>query len=141
MKTVETDGDVSAFLNCVQNARRREDARTVMAMMERVTGCPPRMWGDSIIGFDRYRYKRRDGSEHMFMITGLSPRKAALTLYIMTGFDAYEDQLARLGKVKRSVSCLYTTRLETIDMAVLEEMVADSVAVMRRRYHGMGDGA
>lgn len=136
MKTVENDGDVLAFLNCVENDRRREDARKVVALMERVTGCAPRMWGDSIIGFDRYEYARKDGSRHSFMMTGVSPRKSALTVYIMPGFTAYADHLARLGKAKHASSCLYITRLENIDMAVLEEMVADSVAVMRARYRG-----
>ena len=135
MKTIENDGDVEAFLDCVENKRRAADARTVSEMMARITGCPPKMWGDSIIGFDRYDYKRKDGSEHSFMITGLSPRKAALTIYIMSGFSAYEDQLARLGKAKHSSSCLYITRLENIDMDALEEMITDSVRVMRERYH------
>jgi len=135
MKTVETKNDVQSFLECVENKRRAADAGTIVAMMERITGCPPRMWGDSIIGFDRYSYKRKDGSEHSFMITGVSPRKAALTIYVMPGFSAYEDQLARLGKAKHSSSCLYVTRLENIDLAALEEIITDSVAVMREKYH------
>lgn len=134
MKTVAHDGDVDGFLNCVENPKRAADARIVSKMMERITGCPPKMWGPSIIGFDRYNYKRKDGSDHQFMITGLSPRKANLTIYIMPGFSAYDDQLARLGKCKTSVSCLYITRLENIDLDVLEEIITDSVEVMRKRY-------
>ena len=135
MKTLENDADVDAFLNCVENKRRAADARVVTDMMRGITGLAPRMWGPSIIGFDRYRYRRRDGSEHSYMITGLSPRKAALTVYVMPGFSAYADQLARLGRHKHSSSCLYITRLEAIDLTVLKEIVTDSVAVMRRRYH------
>ena len=134
MKTVENDGDIEAFLKCVENRKRASDTAVVMQMMARVTGCQPKMWGDSIIGFDRYSYRRADGSQHQIMITGLSPRKTALTVYIMQGFDRYNDQLSRLGKHKRSRSCLYITRLENIDLAVLEEIVADSVRVMRERH-------
>ena len=134
MKTVETDADPAAFLASVAHKGRAEDAAIVMEMMARVTGRPPRIWGDSIIGFGAYDYARRDGSRHRFFLTGVSPRKVALTVYVMPGFDAYEDALERLGPHKRSVSCLYLGRLAKIDLAALEEIVSDSVAVMRRRY-------
>jgi hypothetical protein len=133
-KTMENDRDVVAFLNCVENPRRAEDARVVAAMMQRVTGCAPRMWGDSIIGFDRYEYARKDGSRHTFMMTGVSPRKAALTVYVMPGFSAYTHHLARLGRHRHSTSCLYLPNLADIDMGVLEEIIADSVKSMRARY-------
>jgi hypothetical protein len=136
MKTVQNDDDVDAFLNCVENQKRAADARLVMDMMTRVTGLPAKMWGAAIIGFDRYTYKRRDGSEHSYMMVGLSPRKAALTVYIMPGFKNYTEQLARLGKHKHSSSCLYITRLENVDFEVLEEIVTDSYQVMRNRYGG-----
>ena len=135
MKTIENDGDVEGFLNCVENQKRAEDARIVVDMMVRVTGQPAKMWGDAIIGFDRYEYKRRDGSEHAYMMVGVSPRKAALTVYIMPGFKKYTDQLSRLGKHKHSSSCLYITRLENVDLQVLEEIIADSYQVMRDRQN------
>lgn len=134
MKTTQNDGDVGAFLAGLENRRRAQQAETIAAMMERITGDPPRMWGDSIIGFGSYAYRRKDGSPHQFFLTGVSPRKQALTIYIMPGFSAYGDQLARLGKAKHSSSCLYVTRLENIDLDVLEEIVTDSVSVMRARY-------
>ncbi len=135
MKTVENEADVAAFLASVENRGRAEDAETVVAMMMRVTGQPPKMWGDSLIGFDRYEYRRKDGSEHQFFLTGLSPRKANLTVYIMPGFSEYQDRLDRLGPHKHSVSCLYLGRLNKIDLDVLEELIAQSVADMRAKYH------
>ena len=95
MKTVENDGSVEDFLQSVANERRREDAIRVVRMMEDVTGEQPRMWGDSIIGFGRYTYRRSDKSEHNWMLTGVSPRKAALTVYIMPGFSQYGSLLAK----------------------------------------------
>ncbi len=135
MKTTQNDGDIQAFLANVEHERRRSETQTVMDMMARVTGFPPKMWGDSIIGFDRYEYSRADKSKHAYLITGLSPRKAALTVYIMNGFKDYADQLARLGKHKHSSSCLYITNLANIDLGVLEEIVVKSVDTMRERYH------
>jgi len=135
MKTAENDGDVEAFLASVSNRGRAEDAAVVAEMMQRITGCPPRMWGDSIIGFDGYDYKRRDGSAHRWFVTGVSPRKANLTIYIMPGFKRYSEIMARLGPYKNSISCLYLTRLARIDMAVLEELIAASVVNMRAAYH------
>lgn len=134
MKTSENDQNVFEFLSSVENKRRADDTRIVVEMMERITGCPPKMWSDSIIGFERYTYKRKDGSQHSFMITGVSPRKTALTVYIMPGFSGFADQLARLGKYRNSVSCLYISRLENIDIDVLEDLIARSVAEMRERY-------
>ena len=135
MKTAENDGEVNAFLASVAHRGRAEDAGVVAEMMQRITGCAPRMWGDSIIGFDAYDYQRRDGSAHRWFITGVSPRKASLTIYIMPGFKRYQDLLARLGPHKTSVSCLYLGRLAKIDMSVFEDLIAQSVADMRAAYH------
>ncbi len=134
MKTVENDGDVDAFLNSVENTRRRDDAKKVVEMMARVSGEPARMWGDSIIGFGRCRYRRSDQSEHYMMLTGVAPRKTALAVYVMPGFSAYGDLMDRLGKHKHSVSCLYIAKLANIDFEVLAELVRRSVADMRDRY-------
>ncbi len=136
LKTVENDGDVGLFLQSVGNRVRREDAIRTAEMMERVTGEPPRMWGDSIIGYGHYQYQRANGSRHSWMLTGLSPRKSALTVYIMPGFSNYGDLLTKLGKHRHSVSCLYLTRLGNIDFEVLTELVRRSVEDMRRKYCG-----
>jgi len=136
MKTAETDVDPAAFLDAVENAGRREDTAEVVEMMGRITGYPARMWGPSIIGFGSYTYQRKDGSEHRFFLTGVSPRKANLTVYIMPGFKKYGGLLDRLGKHKHSVSCLYLGRLRNVDRDVLEELVRTSVADMRAMYPG-----
>lgn len=132
MKTVENEADPMEFLASVENARRREDALRIVQMMTEVAGEPPRMWGDSIVGFGRYKYRRADKSEHMWMLTGVSPRKAAVTVYIMPGFKAYRHLLDRLGKHKHSMSCLYITTLRNVDFEVLTELVRVSVEDMRK---------
>ncbi len=133
-KTKANDGDVEAFLASVENERRREDCRTVMTMMREVTGEEPRLWGDSIIGFGSYHYVYASGREGDWPLTGVSPRKQSLTLYIMPGFDRYESLMARLGKHRTGKSCLYVNRLDDVDPEVLRELVESSVAYMRERH-------
>mgnify|MGYP001557752280 FL=1 len=133
-KTVETDASVEEFINAVDNEQKRQDSWELLAMMEKVTNSPAKMWGSSLVGFGQYHYKYESGREGDFFITGFSPRKSALTVYIMPGFDGYEEQLSKLGPYKTGKSCLYLKKLDAIDRKVLEDIVTDSVAVMRKRY-------
>ena len=134
LKTQPSDGDIEAFLAGVQNEKRREDCRAVMAMMEDVTGEPPTLWGDSIIGFGQYHYVYDSGREGDWFLAGVSPRKGSLSVYIMAGTDRYDALLARLGKHRTGKSCLYINALEDVDSDVLRELVETSVAHMRERY-------
>lgn len=133
-KTVQSLGDVSAFLNSVEDPKRRADADSVIAIMQGITGWKPAMWGTSIIGFGSYDYKYESGRTGSSMVVGLSPRKAALTLYIMPGFSAYDEMLAKLGSHKTGKSCLYIKRLSDIDLDVLRALVKASVETMKQRY-------
>lgn len=129
-KTQATTADVDAFLDGVADAQRREDCRRVRALMEAATGAPAVMWGPSIVGFGRYHYRYESGREGEWMVTGFSPRKNDLTLYIMPGFERYEALMAKLGKHKTGKSCLYLKRLADVDMAALEQLVRESVQAM-----------
>lgn len=130
-KTVPTDVDPREFIASVEHKGRRDDALTLLDLFSRVTGYQPQMWGPSIVGFGRYHYKYESGREGEFLLTGFSPRKAAMTIYIMPGFKKYASQLERIGKHKHSVSCLYITSLKGRDLSALEEMIADSVERMK----------
>ena len=133
-KTQRNDGDVMAYLESVSNKRRREDSLVVLKIMEEVTGEPAELWGTSIVGFGTYHYKYESGREGDFMITGFAPRKQALTLYIMGGFERHEELLAKLGKHRTGSSCLYINKLADVDLDVLREIVTESVAHMRREH-------
>ena len=122
------------FIAAVEHPVRRADAETLNELMTRVTGCEPRMWGPTIVGFGRYRYRYDSGREGDSMLTGFSPRKANLVVYTMPGYDDIDEQLQRLGKHKLGKSCLYINKLADVDLAVLEEIVADGVAKMRSAY-------
>ncbi len=133
-KTLPNDASVEEYLLSVENIERREDTRAVVALMERVTGHPPVMWGDSIIGFDTYHYKYASGREGDWMISAVAPRKAALTIYVMAGFDRFGDLMERLGVYKTGSSCLYLKQLSDADPEVLEELISRSVSYMRETY-------
>ncbi|MBT8039720.1 MAG: DUF1801 domain-containing protein [Xanthomonadales bacterium] len=133
-KTVQTDTDVEAFIGAVDNERKRRDSRELIEMMRRATGREPKLWGSSLVGFGQYHYRYESGREGDFFLTGFSPRKAALTVYIIPGFTRYEDQLKQLGPHKTGKSCLYIRNLDAVDRKVLEHIVHDSVDFMREHY-------
>jgi hypothetical protein len=135
-KTQANDASVSDFINAVTDETKRHDSFTLLELFARITGEQPRMWGSSIIGFGTYHYKsERSAQEGDWMLTGFSPRKQNLTIYIMPGFTAYADLLQKLGKHKTSVSCLYINRLADIDMAVLEELLLRSYQAMKLAHN------
>ena len=133
-KTIPNNASVDAFLDAVDNERRRADARTVRTMMERITGWEPKMWGPSIVGFGEYHYRYDSGREGDFLITGFSPRKKALTIYCMPGFTRYDALMGKLGKFQTGRSCLYINKLDDVDLSVLEELIASSVNHMVENY-------
>ncbi len=133
-KTKATAASVSKFIDQVENEQKRNDAITLVDIFEKLTGEKGKMWGPSIIGFGQYHYKYESGREGDFMLAGFSPRKTALTLYIMAGFSKYDEYLSKLGKFKTGKSCLYIKKLADVDMAVLESMIADSIQTIQKKY-------
>ncbi|GAA6155122.1 hypothetical protein NBRC116588_05950 [Pyruvatibacter sp. HU-CL02332] len=134
LKTKPTKQSVTAFIKTVESERRRTEAKVLMQIMRRVTGKRPVMWGPSIIGYGKYHYVYESGREGDWMVTGFSPRKSAMTVYLMAGFSDKQKLLAKLGKHRTSVSCLYINKLDDIDLDVLEEMITQDVALMRTKY-------
>ena len=134
LKTRPTGASVTAFVIGVADVARRHDCREVMRMMREATGKRPRMWGSHIVGFGAYHYRYASGREGDWFITGLSPRKRDLTLYVMPDLDGHEDLLAALGRHRRGACCLYLKRLDDIDRDVLRELLAHAVARVRAIY-------
>jgi hypothetical protein len=134
MKTVATKQSVTKFIEAIDDPQRRRDCREVMKIMRRVTGRKPVMWGDSIVGFDRYKYERSNGKEFEMLRTGFSPRKTALTLYIMPGYSDHSALLKKLGPHKKGKSCLYLKRLADVDLDVLEALIKAGYEDMNKLY-------
>jgi len=133
LKTQKNNASVIAFLGAVENDQRKKDSFTVMELMKKITKSEPAMWGPSIIGFGSYHYKYASGREGDWFLTGFSPRKQSLTLYIMSGFKKYDEILNRLGKYKTGKSCLYINKLEDIDFDVLKELIQTSVDYLKSK--------
>ena len=131
LKTKPTDQSVEDFINSVEDEKRRQDCRTILQVMQEASGEEARMWGNSIVGLGSYHYKSASGREGDWFLTGFSPRKGNLSLYIMAGFGQFAGLLERLGKHKTGVGCLYIKRVEDIDLDVLKELVKRSVAHLR----------
>ena len=127
LKTQKTRASVAKFLASIEDEKRRKDSRAVLKMMKEITGDKPEMWGPAIIGFGSYHYTYASGREGDWFLTGFSPRKQALTLYIMSGFSKYDALLKKLGKFKTGKACLYIKKLEDIHLPTLEELIRRSV--------------
>ncbi len=132
LKTKQTDASVDDFLNAIPDEQTRKDCFEIVRIMKQATKSEPKMWGASIVGFGSYHYKGASGREGDWMLTGFSPRKQNLTLYIMAGFDHYDQLLKKLGKFSTGKSCLYIKKLADVDKKVLKELVTESVKVMKR---------
>ncbi|MBN2503462.1 MAG: DUF1801 domain-containing protein [Anaerolineales bacterium] len=134
LKTQQNDASVEEFLNAVKNESKRADSYRILELMREVTGEEPTMWGTSIVGYGSYHYKYASGREGDWFLAGFSPRKQNLTLYIMAGFDEYDDLMSKLGKHKTGKSCLYINKLADIDEQILRELVKKSIEYMKTAY-------
>jgi hypothetical protein len=132
LKTKKNDASVEDFLNTIKDEQIRADCFEISKLMSQVTKAEPKMWGSSIVGFGQYHYKYASGRENDWMLVGFSPRKQNITLYIMAGFDRYDELLAKLGKFTTGKSCLYIKKLADVDKKVLKKLVTESVKVMKQ---------
>ena len=133
-KTLPTRVSVTAFVNAVEHEGRKRDAKTILALMKKLTGEKAVMWGPSIIGFGSYHYKYESGHEGDMLLVGFSPRKANLVLYVLGSIDEDDPLLDRLGKYKRGRACLYVNKLEDVDMKILEKVIMKSYRNTKKRW-------
>ncbi|HOC24909.1 MAG TPA: DUF1801 domain-containing protein [bacterium] len=134
LKTRVNEASVTEFLNSVSDEQRRNDCLEILAVMKKITKEEPKMWGASIVGFGSYHYKGKGGREGDWMLTGFSPRKQNLVLYLMGGFDDHAELLSKLGKFTTGVGCLYIKKLEDVDRTILEKLVQASYDKMKQLY-------
>ncbi|HET9951906.1 MAG TPA: DUF1801 domain-containing protein [Candidatus Eisenbacteria bacterium] len=133
LKTKKTKASVTGFLERVKDERRRQDSFEVLALMKKITKEEPMMWGTSIVGFGDYRYKYASGREGDFFPIGFSPRKEALTLYFMSGFEPFPELMNRLGTYKTGKGCLYVKSLEDVHLPTLRKLIVASLAHLKKR--------
>jgi hypothetical protein len=133
-KTKATTQSVEQFLDAVSDEKIRDDCYALVQVMKKATGCDPKMWGPSIIGFGSYHYRYDSGHEGDACLTGFSPRKQNITLYIMPGSAQHDNLLEKLGKYKAGKGCVYIKKLEDINVSALESLVGQSVTFLRSKY-------
>ena len=133
LKTKPNKLSVEKFLNSIKDEKKKADSFKVLELMKKITKEEPVMWGPSIVGFGKYHYKYASGREGEFFVTGFSPRKQNLTLYIMSGFKKYDGLMKKLGKYKTGSSCLYINKLEDVDLKVLKSLITESVKYMKNK--------
>ena len=132
LKTKVNEASVTNFIDSVEDEQKRKDCFEILKLMKQITKEEPKMWGASIVGFGSYHYKGKSGREGDWMLTGFSPRKQNLTLYLMGGFDTHADLLQKLGKFTTGAGCLYIKKLDDVDKKVLKELEQASVKRMKQ---------
>lgn len=134
LKTKSTSQSVDRFLNSIADAQTRNDCFALVKLMKQITKAEPKMWGTSVVGFGTYHYVYESGREGDWFLTGFSPRKQNLTLYLMSGFETNKQLLQKLGKHKTGKACLYLKRLDDIHLPTLRKLIQESVARLKRKW-------
>ncbi len=134
LTTGPSKASVSAFIASIEDAKKRKDAKTLLALFKEVTGKPAVLWGGAMVGFGTYDYKRSNGDYGTYFATGFSPRKGDLTIYILPGYQNYGAMLAKLGKHKLGKSCLYLKSLDGIDLEVLRKLIKTGLADLAKTH-------
>lgn len=135
-KTKSHDGDVFEFIDSFADSeQKKQDSYTLVGFFREVTGFEPKMWGNSMIGFGSYHYKsQRSRQEGDWPLVGFSPRKAAITLYVLSGLPQQEDMLKNLGKFTSGKGCLYVKKLSDINPEILKSIVLSTVGYLQEQY-------
>ena len=134
-KTTETDVDASDFIDSfVDNEQKKQDSFRLIEFMQEWSGCEPKMWGPSIIGFGTYHYKYTSGHEGDAPVLGFSPRKAAFSLYVYSDTEKSKLMLPELGKFKMSKACIYVKKLADINVSVLKELCMESIKYISEHH-------
>ena len=133
-KTKPTQVSAESHIAAFANEEQRNDAKSLVALMRKVTKHEPRMWGPSIVGFGSYHYKYASGHEGDSALTGFAGRGRQFVVYIAPDFEGRDVLLAKLGEHKTGKVCVYIKRLADVDLKVLEKLVARSVADTKSRY-------
>jgi len=133
-KTKPTEISVNSFIQTVTDDQVRADCNAIIELMENASGEKPTMWGPAIVGFGKYTYKHESGRTGEICLTGFSPRKANITLYVLAGFQGQAELLEQLGKHKTGKGCLYIKKLSDINIDVLKNLVKGSIKFLKEKY-------
>ena len=135
-KTQETSQDVGEFIESFANTeQKKSDSFQLIKLMQDITGCEPKMWGPTIIGFGQYHYKYASGHEGDAPLLGFSPRKAEISLYVYTGLEEHEHLLENFGKFRKGKACIYIKKLADIDQKELQKVMKETIQYLKSTYN------
>lgn len=137
-KTVPNDLKVTDYIANIEKDERRADCQKILDIMAELTGWTPKIWGSNlksgIVGFGEYHYKYETGREGDMLRTGFSSRAQNISIYVMPGYQDFDEELSRLGKHKMGKACLYIKRLSDVDEDVLKEIISKGLKIMEEKY-------
>ena len=135
-KTQETSQDVGEFIESFANTEQKKaDSFQLIKLMQDITGCEPKMWGPTIIGFGQYHYKYASGHEGDAPLLGFSPRKAEISLYVYTGLEEHEHLLENFGKFRKGKACIYIKKLADINFKELQKVMTETIKYLKSTYN------
>lgn len=135
LKTKPSAENIHEFIASIEDEQKRKDCKSLLKIMNEITNEKPKLWGSGMVGFGKYHYKYASGHEGDSFLTGFSPRKQNITLFIMSGLDQHDTLLKKLGKFKTAKSCLYIKKMEDVDLAVLKSIIKSSVELISLKRH------
>ncbi len=133
-KTKATEASVEDYISAITDETRRKDCEVLVRVMSNATREQPKMWGTSIVGFGSYHYKYESGREGDSCLAGFSSRKGDISVYGLLNFPGREELMAKLGKYKQGVGCLYIRRLSDVNLDILEQLMSAAVDERKRHY-------
>jgi hypothetical protein len=133
IKTKVGQENITDFLNTITPEQKKKDAFQLLELFQKITGLTPQLWGGAIVGFGKYDYQQKGGQKGEWFLTGFSPRKSNISIYLMAGFEPYESLLKQLGKHKTGMGCLYINKLSDIDISILEQIARASFEEMKKK--------
>lgn len=134
IKTKRTEGSADELVDAIPDGARREDCRTLLALMRKATAEEPVVWSSGVIGFGTFHYKSSSGQEGDWFPVGFASRKAAITVYLGVSLDDAAVLLGELGKHTTGKGCIYIKRLSDVDLGVLEALIAEAYSRTMRAY-------
>lgn len=133
-RTQRNADSVPDFIETLSDPTQRQASHILLKLFNEATGYPAEMWGSSIIGFGAYQLEYASGQKLDWMRGGFSPRKGKFSIYIMNGFNKYEVLLNQLGKHSKGKSCLYISKLDGVDLNILQDLIKASYSHMKKLY-------
>ena len=124
------DITVEGYINSIGDESLEKDARSLLDIMQEISGEKPILYGIGTIGFGVYKYHYDSGRKGEAHTLAFYPRKGKITVYLMDGTARYSQLLLKLGKHSTTGYCIYIKSLNDIDISVLKQILKKSYGLI-----------